>query len=75
MTQAIRSPKNPGQFTPHPGELARLVGSTIEDVQADRVAAARGAAVETGVVVVLKGARTAIEEARPAMKNRYSSRY
>jgi ADP-dependent NAD(P)H-hydrate dehydratase / NAD(P)H-hydrate epimerase len=49
-------------LTPHPGEMARLVGATIEDVQADRVAIARRKAQEWGAVVVLKGARTVVAD-------------
>lgn len=45
-------------ITPHPGELARLMGGTVENIQQDRVDAARRAAEATGAVVVLKGAAT-----------------
>jgi len=47
-------------LTPHPGELARLTGRTIEQIGADRQGAARKAAKEWGAVVVLKGARTVV---------------
>lgn len=47
-------------LTPHPGEMGRLLGSTTEEVQADRVATAKGAAEKFGQVVVLKGANTVI---------------
>jgi NAD(P)H-hydrate epimerase len=49
-------------LTPHPGEMARLVGATVEDVQADRVGIARRKAQEWGCVVVLKGARTVVAD-------------
>ena len=42
-------------LTPHPGELARLLGATVADVLADPAVAAADAAVRFGVVVVLKG--------------------
>ncbi|HKI00511.1 MAG TPA: NAD(P)H-hydrate dehydratase [Thermoanaerobaculia bacterium] len=42
-------------LTPHPGELGRLLGISTATIQEDRVAAARGAAEETGAIVVLKG--------------------
>jgi hydroxyethylthiazole kinase-like uncharacterized protein yjeF len=45
-------------LTPHPGEMARLTGKRTAEVQADRVAAARGFATERGVTLVLKGQRT-----------------
>jgi hydroxyethylthiazole kinase-like uncharacterized protein yjeF len=47
-------------LTPHPGEMARLTGKSIETIAADRVSAARKAAKEWGAVVVLKGARTVV---------------
>lgn len=46
--------------TPHPGEMARLVGATIEDVQRDRVGIAREFATTHHLYVVLKGHRTVI---------------
>lgn len=46
--------------TPHPGEMARLTGKSVADVQADRLRAAREFAAAHGVIVVLKGARTII---------------
>lgn len=49
-------------LTPHPGELGRLLGASAADVQADRLAAARRAAAETGAVVVLKGHQTLVAE-------------
>ena len=47
-------------LTPHPGEMARLLKTTTEKIQADRVKAVKTLAQETGQVVVLKGARTVI---------------
>jgi NAD(P)H-hydrate epimerase len=47
-------------ITPHPGELSRLSGSSIEAIQADRLAAARAAALQFGVTCVLKGHETVI---------------
>jgi hydroxyethylthiazole kinase-like uncharacterized protein yjeF len=49
-------------LTPHPGELARLLGTTPESIEEDRVAAARRAARTARSVVVLKGAATIIAE-------------
>ena len=53
-------PEAPVVITPHPGEMARLSGTTVADVQRDRVAAAHSFAMEHCVHVVLKGARTII---------------
>ena len=47
-------------ITPHPGEMARLLGVGIDDVQADRIGVARKVATENGVFVVLKGYRTVV---------------
>jgi NAD(P)H-hydrate epimerase len=47
-------------ITPHPGEMARLLNTSIEAVQADRVAHARAFAAAHKVHVVLKGHRTVI---------------
>lgn len=50
-------------LTPHPGEMARLLGIDRGRVKTDRLAAARTAAERAGAVVVLKGAGTIV--ARP----------
>lgn len=55
----VRSRMAPTVLTPHPGELARLLGGTAAEVQRDRIAAARKASGER-CACVLKGARTVI---------------
>ena len=47
-------------ITPHPGEMSRLMGVSIKDVQSDRIGAALECAVRSECVVVLKGAGTVI---------------
>jgi hydroxyethylthiazole kinase-like uncharacterized protein yjeF len=47
-------------LTPHPGEMARLIGGTTNDVQARRIEIATDYAARHGVVVVLKGHRTVV---------------
>jgi len=42
-------------LTPHPGEAARLLGTTVAGVQSDRLQSALGLARETDSIVVLKG--------------------
>jgi len=49
-------------LTPHPGEMARLAGITVAEVQANRLEVARGFARRFGVTLVLKGARTLIAD-------------
>lgn len=46
--------------TPHPGEMGRLTGKRVAEVEADRVGCAAAAAREWQAVVVLKGARTVV---------------
>jgi NAD(P)H-hydrate epimerase len=47
-------------ITPHPGEMARLIGAEIDDVQANRLQVATDFATTHHVYVVLKGHRTVI---------------
>jgi hydroxyethylthiazole kinase-like uncharacterized protein yjeF len=50
-------------ITPHPGEMARLAGCTIAQVQSNRLEVARNFAREHELTVVLKGHRTLVVEA------------
>ncbi len=52
--------RGPAVLTPHPGEAARLLGTTSAAIEADRFAAAGELARRTEQVVVLKGACTLI---------------
>lgn len=52
----------PVVITPHPGELARLLGCSIDALQKDREAAVLKAASLTKAVVVLKGAGTLVAQ-------------
>ena len=49
-------------LTPHPGEAARLLGATVQEVQQDRLAAVRRLADQYQAVAVLKGAGTLVCE-------------
>jgi NAD(P)H-hydrate epimerase len=49
-------------ITPHPGEMARLTGLSIPQVQRDRIGIARSFAREHELIVVLKGHRTLIAQ-------------
>ena len=49
-------------ITPHPGEMARLMGVKTVEIEADRVGVARDLARRQHLIVVLKGARTLIAE-------------
>lgn len=50
----------PVVITPHPGEMARLLGTTAAQIQKERIPAAQRAAASFGAVAVLKGAATVI---------------
>ncbi len=52
--------KSPLVLTPHPGEMASLLGCTIADVERDRMTTARTFATEHHVTLVLKGWRTLV---------------
>jgi NAD(P)H-hydrate epimerase len=47
-------------LTPHPGEMARLLGATIAEVERDRLVTARNFATEHHLTLVLKGWRTLV---------------
>jgi hydroxyethylthiazole kinase-like uncharacterized protein yjeF len=47
-------------LTPHPGEMARLAGLTVKEVEADRIGLARRFATEHQLTLVLKGWRTLV---------------
>lgn len=58
----IRAAKAALILTPHPGEMARMTGSTSRRVQADRLRCAASFASRQNVIMVLKGAHTVIAE-------------
>lgn len=47
-------------LTPHPGEMARLLGRTIAEIQSDRISACKELSQRTNAVVLLKGSNTVI---------------
>lgn len=58
----LRELAAPAILTPHPGEMARLTGRTIDEVQQDRIGLATEVARGWRSVVVLKGARTVVAD-------------
>jgi hydroxyethylthiazole kinase-like uncharacterized protein yjeF len=52
----------PAVLTPHAGELARMLGTTRDEVEADQLRSARDAAERFGAVVVLKGRHTLVAD-------------
>jgi NAD(P)H-hydrate epimerase len=58
--ESLQGGSRPLILTPHPGEMARLTGQSVAEVQADRVGVARAFARRHRCVLVLKGFRTVI---------------
>ena len=58
--EALRAAPSVRCLTPHPGEMARMLGARVDDVQRDRIETAREFATRYRVYVVLKGARSVI---------------
>jgi NAD(P)H-hydrate epimerase len=50
----------PRYLTPHPGEMARMVGGSSADIQADRVGALKRAYRSAACNIVLKGSRSRV---------------
>ncbi len=58
----IKQVKAPLILTPHPGEMARLTGLTVAEVEAHRIEVARYFAKNYGVIVCLKGSNTIVAD-------------
>jgi NAD(P)H-hydrate epimerase len=58
--QELRNAKGMIALTPHPGEMARLVGGEIKDLQARRLEVASKAAADWNAFVILKGQQTIV---------------
>jgi ADP-dependent NAD(P)H-hydrate dehydratase / NAD(P)H-hydrate epimerase len=58
--QELKNGAGPIALTPHPGEMARLVGCEVKDVQARRLEVARKSAGDWNAFVILKGHQTVI---------------
>jgi NAD(P)H-hydrate epimerase len=66
---ALRRAPAPRILTPHPGEMARLTGQGIGEVQQSRKAVALRFARENRAVVALKGHRSVVTDGRRAFVN------
>lgn len=60
QTDLLANARAPVIITPHPGEMARLLGSTAAKIQSDRRTSAHEAVKRTKATVVLKGAGTIV---------------
>ncbi len=56
----LKSRQIPVVITPHPREMSRLTGLTVEDIQQNRLEIARQYATAWGITVVLKGNQTVV---------------
>lgn len=56
----LKDKPSPVIVTPHPGEMARMLNTTSKEIQANRVELSKRLAIEYGVYVILKGARTIV---------------
>lgn len=65
----IKDKKAPLIITPHPAEMARLIGEDSAYVQSHRIDVAKAFAEENDVVVVLKGANTVVTDGREVFVN------
>jgi hydroxyethylthiazole kinase-like uncharacterized protein yjeF len=73
LRQALVARQAATVITPHPSEAARLLHLTTTAVQADRYQAARQLAATLGVVAVLKGAGTLVDDGTQCTVNRSGS--
>jgi NAD(P)H-hydrate epimerase len=68
-TERLRHRPAPLILTPHPGEFARLIGSDVRAVQANRRELAVRFAADHGLVLVLKGHATLVSDGRRVYQN------
>lgn len=53
-----------GVFTPHPGEMARLSGLSVQDIQSDRIKVAKEYSKKWSQTIILKGAETIVSSSK-----------
>ncbi len=70
----LREAQGPRVLTPHPGEAARLLGAIVGPIPAQRESAGLALAVESGQVVVLKGAATIVTDGERLYVNETGNR-
>ena len=60
LLACVPRPMSNAVLTPHPGEAARLLGTSVAQIEADRFASAQALAQRYDAVIVLKGAGTLV---------------
>jgi ADP-dependent NAD(P)H-hydrate dehydratase / NAD(P)H-hydrate epimerase len=63
QNNALNGGLRPLVLTPHPGEMSRLIGKSVKEIEAKRIEVARTFAREHKLILVLKGWRTLIADA------------
>lgn len=61
--------KGRGIFTPHPGEMARLIGCTINEIEENRINISKKYAKDNDIILVLKGYNSIITDGDQAVIN------
>jgi hydroxyethylthiazole kinase-like uncharacterized protein yjeF len=56
----IRKRKSPTILTPHLGEMSRMTGHAVSEIDNDKIAVLQGASVDLNAIIVLKGAHSLI---------------
>ena len=56
-------------LTPHPLEMARLLGTTVDEVEKDRISAAKNFAKEYSCTLLLKGSKTVVTNGKEVYVN------
>jgi len=69
LSSLLRARTAPSILTPHPAEAARLLATTVQDLQEDLFGSAATLAEKFGAISVLKGARTVIHNGKTAYLN------
>ena len=71
IAMGVPAPMAERVFTPHPGEMGRLIQSSIAEVQNDRFRTVQAAVVKTKACVLLKGPYSIVgEPGQPMLVNR-----
>lgn len=65
----LKNAHAPLVLTPHPGEMARLIGASVAQVESDRIRIAKQFAAEHSCVLVLKGANTVVTDGNSVFVN------
>jgi len=68
-TEVLRDAAGLRLLTPHPGEMSRLTGRPVGEIQATRSDVAQQFAAEHGVILALKGAGTVVTDGRRVYVN------